>query len=188
MHLFGFGARRFAPTLTDASGPLAQVVAGLRYRYDPARAAIAALTSTVAGEGVTTMAAALASMLAGGADRSRWVVLLDASGGAPVPQSALPRGVVVQSLGGMGGAAAELEALRAAYATVILDLPPLLNGPVAAELASLADVRYLVVRAGATRAGDVRRAIDHLGRTRIDGVLLNGARRGAPRWLTRMVA
>jgi capsular exopolysaccharide synthesis family protein len=68
-----------------------------------------------------------------------------------------------------------LERAREIYDWVIIDTPPVGLLPDAGLVATLADRAILVVRAESTPYTLVARAADALGRTKIAGVLLNGA-------------
>ena len=57
---------------------------------------------------------------------------------------------------------------------VIIDAPPAGGIADTSLLASMVDAALLVVRAGETKCGVVRKAIDALGRDRLLGVVLNG--------------
>ena len=78
-----------------------------------------------------------------------------------------------------------IEALRAAYALVVLDAPPALAFADGDRLAAAADASVLVVRARATPREVVRLALDALG-DRVAGIVLNAVDAGASihgRWL-----
>jgi protein-tyrosine kinase len=68
-----------------------------------------------------------------------------------------------------------LAEARSAFDWVIVDTPPLGLLPDAHLLASMVDGAVLVIRAGATPHAAIKRAVDAVGRTRILGVVLNGA-------------
>jgi protein-tyrosine kinase len=68
------------------------------------------------------------------------------------------------------------EELAGRYDRVVLDLPPALGLPDAKEVSGLCDGVVLVVRSGVTEAADVEGAVDVLGRERLIGTVLNGAR------------
>jgi Mrp family chromosome partitioning ATPase len=59
---------------------------------------------------------------------------------------------------------------------VILEVPPIGPVPDAGLLASMVDAVLFVVRAGVTPHGQLQKAIEAVGRDRIFGVVLNGAR------------
>ena len=59
---------------------------------------------------------------------------------------------------------------------MILDVPPIGLVPDAGLLAGMADAVLLVVRAEVTPHAQIQKAIEAVGRDRIFGVVLNGAR------------
>jgi capsular exopolysaccharide synthesis family protein len=71
-----------------------------------------------------------------------------------------------------------LEALRGAYALVVLDAPPALAFADGDRLVAGADAALLVVRAGKTPRGVVKLALEALG-DRAAGLVLNGVEPGA---------
>jgi protein-tyrosine kinase len=70
---------------------------------------------------------------------------------------------------------------RGAFDWIILDTPPLMLLPDAHLLASMADSALLVVKAESTPHALVKRAMDAIGRSKILGVVLNGASSGRGR-------
>jgi Mrp family chromosome partitioning ATPase len=82
--------------------------------------------------------------------------------------------------------AAVTDAMRQAYDTVILDLPALLVNSDGLVLSDLADVLLFVVRAGATPASIINKALDQVDETKLRGLVLNDSRSSAPGWLRRV--
>jgi Mrp family chromosome partitioning ATPase len=82
--------------------------------------------------------------------------------------------------------AAALEMARQTHDTVILDLPGLLVNSDSVLLAELADALLLVVRAGATPATLVSRALEEIDQSKLRGIVLNGSQSAIPGWLRRL--
>jgi capsular exopolysaccharide synthesis family protein len=82
--------------------------------------------------------------------------------------------------------AATLDVMRQSHDVVILDLPPVLVSSDAVLLSDLADGLLWVVRAGATQASLVSRALEELDQSKLRGVVLNGSQSAIPSWLRRM--
>jgi capsular exopolysaccharide synthesis family protein len=73
-----------------------------------------------------------------------------------------------------------IDEASARFEWVILDVPPIGLVPDAGLLAAMADAVLFVVRAEITPLGQLQKAIDAVGRDRIFGVVLNGAREVDP--------
>ena len=179
------------------TSPLNVVVRQLLFGNDPVRGTVIGVTSAIDGEGKTTIAGEIAELLAAAGTRDRPAVLVDCGASARPDRYAWQeryglsevewRACEALQVGGrpLGEA---LDQLRRRCAFVVLDMPSLLNDPVAADLAREVDRLYLVVRAGSTPAATVRRALEWVDRDRIEGVILNDARRGTPGWLAQLVS
>lgn len=81
------------------------------------------------------------------------------------------------------GARRGIQALRTQAGVIILDLPSLRATSDAQVLAGVADSVVFVVRAGATPAPLVSRALEQIDRTKLEGVVLNDVRPALPEWL-----
>jgi Mrp family chromosome partitioning ATPase len=68
-----------------------------------------------------------------------------------------------------------LDEARRTFDWVILDTPPLGLLPDANLLASMMDGVIMVIRAGSTPHEIIRRSVESVGRSRVLGVVLNGA-------------
>lgn len=159
------------------------------------------VTSAVAGEGTTSVARELARGLAEMAPAGDAVLLLDCGPSGFAGRRTAHPGFDERSIDGralsdlrLDGQALRgptvplaFQALRAHYAFSVLDLPPLLDDPLAVDLAREVDWLYFVVRAGVTRASVLHQALDLVGRERVEGIILNAARPTLPRWLARLV-
>ena len=66
---------------------------------------------------------------------------------------------------------------------IILDLPSVLGSYYGKLAARLAEVLFLVVRAGSTPTSFVARACDELKEMRVEGIILNQVQTRIPRWL-----
>jgi Mrp family chromosome partitioning ATPase len=82
--------------------------------------------------------------------------------------------------------AAVVDAMRQAYAVVILDLPAILTNSDAVLLTDLADGVICVIRAGVTPIGLVNRAIEQIDESKLRGAVLNGTSSAVPSWLRRL--
>lgn len=192
-----------------AAAPFEPLIRRLTFAAHPARGMVIGVTSAIDGEGKTTAARALALAFAGEGAWERPVLLVD--GGMPdgvrgrkgrelhrqwqqivqapnlkvsTPSSLATEGMPLRSVVLSG----TFDAMRARHPFIVLDLPSLMADPVATELARAVDRLYLVVRCGAAPASLLRQAIDRVGQERVDGVILNDARAGAPGWLARLVS
>jgi Mrp family chromosome partitioning ATPase len=82
--------------------------------------------------------------------------------------------------------AAALGLMRQTHDVVILDTPAVLANSDTRLLTDLADGVIFVVRAGATPASLVAKAIEQLDEDKLRGVVLNEARSAIPTWLRRL--
>lgn len=192
--------------LPAVPGPLDAVLRQLLFRAKPAWGSVVGITSALDGEGKTTISREIAHGLSSATPRERPVLLLDCKQpltlrGASVPPEAPPSAALVKY-----GALTDLQqyrdiernagdpnrspidALRARHSFILLDMPSVLNDTIAADLAQQVDHLYLVVRSGATRADFVEQAVERVGRSRVDGIILNDVPKGPPRWLMRLVS
>jgi capsular exopolysaccharide synthesis family protein len=80
-----------------------------------------------------------------------------------------------------------LKNLHEAYATIIIDAPPLLTSPHAAVIARQAEAVLLVARAGRTHIQDAAQALKAIGDVPVRGVVLNGTREWLPGWVSRFL-
>ena len=103
----------------------------------------------------------------------------------------LPLPVAYRSAGGVPahGMRQLLDSVEAAFDWIILDGPPVLESPVAATLAALADGALLVVQAGRTKRPVLGRAVDLLRRAgaRVLGTVLNRRRLEIPGFIYRRI-
>jgi Mrp family chromosome partitioning ATPase len=169
---------------------------------------VVGITSTIDGEGKSTIARELALGLVKLVGTERAVLLVDC--GEPPPLNARNQSGRIgwqQVLGVAGLQFRTLQTLRAEqivlrgatlpetftmlrrrYSFTILDLPAVMSDPVAVDLARAVDQLYLVVRAGCTPRHLLRQAAEQLDPARLECVILNDVRRRAPRWLARLVS
>jgi capsular exopolysaccharide synthesis family protein len=82
--------------------------------------------------------------------------------------------------------AATVDVMRQTHDLVILDLPPLLVTSDAVLMSDLADGVVWVVRAGATPAALVNRALEELDQVKLRGIVINGSQSAVPNWLRRL--
>lgn len=175
----------------------------------PEGAALLAVTSCHPGEGVTTVATYLASLLAGDLRNSR-ILTVDAnlkhpiqralSGGAfsfdiramhgetlkNVEFLALEKQVIdLARTGNIGSLARVLPAVEREYSHIIFDLPPLWADAVSIPIARAVQGVILVIEAGKTRWEVARRTKEKLTEAGIPvlGVVLNKRRHYVPQWL-----
>lgn len=195
------------PPPTPTRGPLDDLLHQLLYQAGRASGVVVGLTSAVEGEGTSTIARALAGGLSRQTRGERPVMLLNCDPDAEAPPEAGTSRVVARTRSGArlqertlqalqidgvrpgaDGLPAALEALRGRHSFVVLDLPPLLGSPLAAEIAGAVDRLFLVVRAGATREGMIREALERVGRDRVEAVILNDVRPQPSGRLSRWVS
>lgn len=119
------------------------------------------------------MNAGLAEVLTGQASVDDAIVKVDGSELQVIPVRALPPNP--SELLASTAMSELLTHLAARFDRVILDLPPTLGLPDAKEVSELCDGVVFVVRADQTPSEEVTTAIDVLDRSRILGVVLNGA-------------
>lgn len=165
--------------------------------------------SSVAREGTSTVAAEFATLLA--ADPRVRTLLLDLNTRRPVLAHRLGSGRGVPGRTGRGepvtialGTVADaprgvgigpvdsravLSAVAADYDWIIVDGPPVLEAPEAADLAALVDGVVLVLRSGHTKRPVVSRAVDLLRKSgsRVLGTVLNRRRLEIPDFLYRRI-
>jgi Mrp family chromosome partitioning ATPase len=165
--------------------------------------------SSVAREGTSTVAAEFATLLAG--DPRVRALLLDLNTRRPVLAHRLGAGRGVPGRPGRGepvtvalgtvpdaprGAGigpvdvrALLGAVAADYDWIVVDGPPVLEAPEAADLAALVDGVVLVLRSGHTKRPVVSRAVDLLRKSgsRVLGTVLNRRRLEIPDFLYRRI-
>jgi len=80
-----------------------------------------------------------------------------------------------------------IEALLRTFTWVVIDLPPLLTEPSAAQLLSYADYRVLVGRYRHTTLQDLEETAEQFGQSGINGFLLTGDTSRVPRWIHRQI-
>jgi Mrp family chromosome partitioning ATPase len=81
-----------------------------------------------------------------------------------------------------------LDEIRKTYDIALFDLPPLTSSRGdAAALCDWADGTIMVVRANATRAGEVAKALETIDSHKLVGVILNQEQDELPRWLQRLL-
>jgi len=178
-----------------------QVVSRVLFANDEGRFMLA-VSSAIAGEGVTATSLGIARALA--QSTSKKVVLVDANlrrpalhalfGVArepgfsglklsPLPTKVpnlfvVPSGAPVENptqLVTSPAARKALQGLAEHFDYVIVDCPPLLAGVDAEPICRLSSGVVLVIRAGVTPREDVARAIERIGETPILGVVLTGS-------------
>jgi Mrp family chromosome partitioning ATPase len=194
-------------TLPPAS-PLESVIRQIEFRAEPGSGVVVGITSTIEGEGKSTVSRELALGLAKLVGSERPVLLVDC--GEPPPLNAKDAhgrigweevfgaaGVHFRTLPTLraeqivfrGATLPEtFTILRRRYSFTILDLPAVMSDPLAVDLARAVDQLYLVVRAGCTPRQLLRQAAEQLDPARLECVILNDVRRRAPRWLSRLVS
>jgi len=85
------------------------------------------------------------------------------------------------------GAQAIMQPLRGLFRVTLIDLPQVLGSPEGMAMAELADGLVWVVRADASPARVVARALDMVGRHKLLGVVLNAERSRIPAWVERLL-
>lgn len=178
----------------------------------PAR--VIAFVSPQAGDGTSDVALQFASALAG--DERIRAVIVDANAQSPT-LIADPEHRVIRRQGGSrhdaegvalnlhgwavsdavreaglfqpGAARAVFESLATTYDWVILDLPPVLESPDAAQLSAIADGTVLIVRAGRSKRPIVSRSVDLLRKAgaRVLGSVLNRRRLEIPSFIYKRI-
>jgi len=78
-----------------------------------------------------------------------------------------------------------LQTIRKRYDLAIIDTPPLASGEEAAALCNWSDGTVMVVRANATSASEVTRAVGLIDSRKMLGVVLNQEQRDLPPWIKR---
>lgn len=92
-----------------------------------------------------------------------------------------------QAARGRRGFPEMIKLLRQQFSYTIVDLPPLLDGVEAEEMARHLDGTLLLARAGVTPLDKVKTASLLLGEGRLLGVIHLGAPSAIPRWLTQLL-
>jgi protein-tyrosine kinase len=121
--------------------------------------------------------AGLAEVLTGGARVEEAIVSVDGSTLHALPVRGIPRNP--SELLASEAMRKLLEGLAGQYDQIVLDLPPTLGLPDAKTITQLADGVVFVVRADVTPGPEVEGAIEILDRSRILGLVMNGAPRTA---------
>jgi capsular exopolysaccharide synthesis family protein len=80
-----------------------------------------------------------------------------------------------------------VDTMRSTHDIVILDIPSLLGNSDALLLTDLADGLLFVVRAGATPASVVSKALEDIDDSRLRGLILNGSRSSIPAWVRKLL-
>jgi capsular exopolysaccharide synthesis family protein len=80
-----------------------------------------------------------------------------------------------------------IDSMRTTHDVVILDIPAVLGNSDALLLTDLADGLLFVVRAGATPASVVGKALEDIDQNRMRGLILNGSKSSIPGWLRRLL-
>jgi len=156
-----------------------------------------AFTAAARGEGVTTVTAGVARLLASGFGQRVLVIGFDAGksgltealpeAAEPGPNAALARAIVTPDAAG----AARLDgyAGEARYDRILLDLPPYPDDMAALLGGRAAGRAVLVIRAGRETEASLRRTADALAQDGIQvlGAVMNGAPRGLPKWIERLL-
>lgn len=182
---------RGATSGPESLGYLDGVIRQLVFSVKPAAGTVAGITSAIDGEGKTTVVSELAQAIRSFAPADHPVLVIDCKqpfGGQPEPgaramQLPQPQVMVLREATVSGA----LEMLRMRHAFILLDMPSLLNDPVATELARHVDHLYVVVRAGATHAALVERAVAGVREVNFAGLILNDVRTRTPAWVARLV-
>lgn len=176
-----------AESLGYLDGVIRQLVFGVR----PNAGTVAGITSAIDGEGKTTISRELALALSAFAPTDRPVLVVDCKQPFVTPaapneralQAVKPQAMVLREATVSGA----LELLRSRHAFILLDMPSLLNDPVAAALAKQVDHLYMVVRAGTTKADLLRRAVASVREVNFEGLILNEVESRVPGWLARVI-
>jgi Mrp family chromosome partitioning ATPase len=80
-----------------------------------------------------------------------------------------------------------VDAMRSTHDVVILDVPAVIGNSDSVLLTDLADALLFVVRAGATPASLVSKALEDIDTSRLRGLVLNESRSSVPAWLRRLL-
>jgi len=196
-----------APALPDdVAREMAALRIGLESALEDRPSRVVMFMSSINREGTTTVAAQFASMLA--TDKRLRVLALDLNARRPAlasrfaarnrpdasrdePRIALGR--IGSEAPGAGlsptAARAFITSVSGEYDWVVLDGPPVLDAPEAADYASLADGIVMVLRSGHTKRPVVSRAVDLLRKSgaRVLGTVLNRRRLEIPDFLYRRI-
>jgi Mrp family chromosome partitioning ATPase len=81
-----------------------------------------------------------------------------------------------------------LGEIRQTYDLALVDLPPLTSTSEAAALCDWSDGTIMVVRANATPAPTVTKALEMINSRKLLGIVLNREQRELPRWLERLLS
>lgn len=189
-------------TVGSRAASLDLVTRQLLFLSKDTQGAVIGVTSAVAGEGTTSVARELARGLSEMAAAGESVLLLDCGPSGFLTRRGMRR-AGFEEPGVDGRALSDLrldgqplrgptmplafQTLRTHYTFSVLDLPPLLDDPLAVDLAREVDWLYFVVRAGVSRRAVLHQALELVGRERVEGIILNDARPTLPRWLARLV-
>jgi len=159
---------------------------------------VVGLTSSIGGEGVSTVAGRLAAAFARDERFSR-VILLDTNLTEHSSQLVSRRTDLPFTFHRMRDAASDkvppvnastvveyiVQAKQKAYDIIVIDIPPLEEGTYAVRIATETDMTGLVVDCGRTPWRTVKRAVDLLSNAgaNLPGVILNRQRYTMPGWL-----
>lgn len=196
----------------DTQRELTTLRIGLEAALEDKLPRVVAFTSSQVGEGTSTVAADFAMLLAG--DGRQRVLLLDLNARRPVLEQRLipaAEGPTTPFRGAGGDSPLQLVPIEPEHRErgfvpparveavihglgpradwVILDAPPVLDAPEAAELATLADGVVLVVEAGSAKRPVIARAAELLRKSgaRLIGSVLNRRRLEIPEFLYRRI-
>lgn len=191
---------------------LTQLRIGLESALEDKLPRVVCFASSQAGEGTSTVAADFATLLA--ADARQRVLLIDLNARRPALEERLVPAAEGPTTPFRGGAAegslqlvpsepehrergfvpparveSVLHGLGPRADWVILDAPPVLEAPEAADLATLADGVVLVVQAGIAKRPVIARAAELLRKSgaRVVGSVLNRRRLEIPEFLYRRI-
>jgi Mrp family chromosome partitioning ATPase len=213
----GIAAGRVLPSLLPLpalalSDEVVREMAALRLNVESALGSATlprtvSVTTSQPGEGSSTIAAQFASSLA--RDAQNRVLLVDAHVRRPAfsperlvsaaasrttPPSIMPVQVLPLATSVTGSLSPltlreAIEALGAGFDWVVIDVPPILESPEGAALASVADGTVLVVHAGRTKRPVLARSADMLRKAgaRVLGTVLNRRRLEIPDFIYRRI-
>jgi succinoglycan biosynthesis transport protein ExoP len=197
------------PLREELAREMAALRIGLEASLEERSSRVVMFMSSVAREGTTSVAAQFAALLA--ADPRARTLLLDLNTRRPGLAARLGTGRAVPGAAGRGDpvalalatvadvsrgsgirpadARAVLTGVIQDYDWIVIDGPPVLEAPEAADLAGLVDGVVLVVRAGHTKRPVVSRAVDLLRKSgaRVLGTVLNRRRLEIPDFLYRRI-
>lgn len=81
-----------------------------------------------------------------------------------------------------------VASLKREYSYIFLDLPPVLTNPNTKDLVSSVDGAFLAVRADFTTTDNLTTAVQQLAQRNLLGILLIGAQRQMPGWLSQLLS